>query len=140
MHRYTFTDPCRCGMYADAVDVPHALAALMASVKEPSPDIYPYNRPDKRNRPYFEGKLRGAAGNQLGDVIFRLHDGGIAYRPGHSLWWLNLVQHSDSKRSWEIILPNRRMRKAIDRATGGNEAVIQGRRWQAMPEAACAGK
>ena len=119
MDRYTFTEPCGCGMHADAADVAHALAALMASIKEPLDGIYPYNRPDKRNRPYFEGKLGDAAGNRLGDVIFRLHDGGVAYRRGYSLWWLNLVQHSDSKRSWEIILPNRRMRKAIGRAVGG---------------------
>ena len=120
MNRYRFTEPCGCGMYADAADVPHALAALMASIREPSADIYPYNRPDKRNRPYFEGRLRDASGNDLGDVIFRMHDGGVAYRPGQSLWWLDLVQHSETKRSWEVILPNRRMRKAISRAVGGH--------------------
>ena len=113
MNRYVFTEPCGCVMYADAADVAHALAALVARLKH-APEEY-----NPRNRPYFQGKLSNTSGEYLGDVIFRPHDGGAAWRPGYSLWWRDLVQEADTVRHWEIILPNRRLRKAITRAMGG---------------------
>ena len=116
MHRYIFTEPSGCVMYSDTAA--HALAALVAKLKH-APQEY-----NTHNRPYFQGKISNTSGDYLGDVILHPHQLGAAWMPGYSRWRLDLAQETDFVRQWEIILRNRRMRKAIARAIGGRHPEV----------------